>query len=191
MAHESWLQNVSAKGSSYQYLVWYVREILNTSWAFILWSLEIGFHFVFYRTGHKNVLHRHGMIPYEALFHYFLWFKMCTDHIDISSLRGLLLRELLNCLVLLVVTHTGYKNLFFFLLSYMYGEEYLWNRFLKPQKVTQKRGHKCISWILRFWQWYSTWCFFFNFSRKIIFHILGMLYLMSCEFLFWTNRFSY
>ena len=59
---------------------------------------------------------------------------MCTDHIDISSLRGLLLRELLNCLVLLVVTHTGYKNLFFFLLSYMYGEEYFWNRFLNPLK---------------------------------------------------------
>ena len=26
----------------------------------------------FYRTGHKNVLHRHGMIPCGALFHYFL-----------------------------------------------------------------------------------------------------------------------
>ena len=119
MAHESWLQNVSAKGSSYQYLVWYVREILNTSWAFILWSLEIGFHFVFYRTGHKNVLHRHGMISYGALFHYFLWFEMCTDHNNISSLRGLFLRELLNLLVLIDVNHTGYKNLFFFLLSCM------------------------------------------------------------------------
>jgi len=91
----------------------------HTSWAFILWSLEIGFYFIFYRTGHKNVLHRHGMIPYGALFHYFLWFEMCTDHINISSLRGLLLRELLNWLVLLLVNHTGYKNIFFFLLSYM------------------------------------------------------------------------
>ena len=97
----------------------YGREILNTTWAFILWSLEIGFYFVFYRTGHKNVLHRHGMIPYGALFHYFLWFEMCTDHINISSLRRLLLRELLNWLLLLVVNHTGYKNPFFFLLSYM------------------------------------------------------------------------
>ena len=44
---------------------------------------------------------------------------MRTDHINISSLRGLLLRELLNWLVLLVVNHTGYMNLFFFLLSYM------------------------------------------------------------------------
>ena len=97
----------------------YGREILNTTWAFILWSLEIGFYFVFYRTGHKNVLHRHGMIPCGAQFHYFLWFEMRTDHINSSSLRGLLLRELLNWLVLLLVNHTGYKNIFFFLLSYM------------------------------------------------------------------------
>ena len=43
MADESWLQNVSAKGSSYPNLVWYGREILNTLWAFILWSFEKGF----------------------------------------------------------------------------------------------------------------------------------------------------
>ena len=118
MVDESWLQNVTAKGSSYPNLVWYGREILNTTWAFILWSLEIGFYFVFYRTGHKNVLHRHGMIPCGAQFHYFLWFEMRTDHNNISSLCGLFLRELLNWLVLLVVNHTGYKNLFLFLSSY-------------------------------------------------------------------------
>ena len=76
MADESWVQNVSAKGSSYPNLVWFGRELLNSSWAFILWSLEIGFYFVFSRTGHKNVLHRHGMIPCGAQFHHFLWFEM-------------------------------------------------------------------------------------------------------------------
>ena len=46
-----------------------------------------------------------------------------------------------------------------------------------------------ISWILRFWQWYSNWCFLFNFSRKIISQILRMLYLMPCEFLSWNKLF--
>ena len=71
MADECWLQNVSAKGLSYPNLVWYGREILNTLWAFILWSFEKGFILFFYRTGHKNVVHRHVMIPCGSLFHYF------------------------------------------------------------------------------------------------------------------------
>ena len=40
----------------------------------------------------------------------------------------------------------------------------------------------CISCIIRFWQWYITWCFVFTFSIKIISRILRMSYLMSCEF---------
>ena len=45
----------------------------------------------------------------------------------------------------------------------------------------------CISCILCFWQWYITWCFVFTFSIKIIFCILRMSYLMSCEFLSGKN----
>ena len=41
------------------------------------------------------------------------------------------LRELLNWLVLLVVNHTGYKNLFFFLLSYMVRSIFNLKKFLR------------------------------------------------------------
>ena len=119
MADESWMQNVSAEGSTYPNLVCYGREIPNTSLAFILWSFKVGFYLFFITLiDHKNALHLHGMISRGALFHCFLWIDKHTDHKNILCLHGLHLRELLNWLVLLLVNHTGYKDLFFFLSSY-------------------------------------------------------------------------
>ena len=150
------------------------------------------------------------MISRGALFHCFLWIDKHTDHKNILCLHGLHLRELLNWLVLLLVNHTGYKDLFFFLSSYnvrsIFGIV-----FFNLEKDPHKRGlfiHNsyvsilitcksnivivlfnldknvsfqhincimmfseitfiCISWSLRLWQWYSTWCLLFNFCRKL------------------------
>ena len=45
-----------------------------------------------------------------------------------------------------------------------------------------------LNWILRFWLWYSTWCFLFNFYRKIISHILRMLQHMMFSHSSWRKN---